>query len=47
MFLRNLSSIRQHLFSRDSSSIHADFDIAEESMDLTGNILDKIIRIRI
>jgi len=41
MSLRNLSSIRQHLFSRDSFSIHADFDIAEESMDLTGNILEK------
>jgi len=39
--LRNLSSIRQHLFSRDSFSIYADFDIAEESMDLTGNILEK------
>ncbi|XP_024889797.1 uncharacterized protein LOC112466127 isoform X1 [Temnothorax curvispinosus] len=32
---RNLSNIRQHLFSRDSFSIHVDFDIAEESMDLT------------
>lgn len=38
---RNLSSIRQHLFSRDSFSIHSDFDIAEESMDLTAT-LEKI-----
>lgn len=38
---RNLSSVRQHLFSRDSFSIHVDFDIVEESMDLTGNILKK------
>lgn len=41
---RNLSSIRQHLFSRDSFSVHGDFDIAEESMDLTGNILEKTRR---
>lgn len=40
---RNLSSIRQHLFSRDSISIHVDFDIAEETMDLTGNIFEKTV----
>ncbi|KAL6264078.1 hypothetical protein P5V15_004157 [Pogonomyrmex californicus] len=41
MSSRNLSSIRQHLFSRESFSIHVDFDIAEESMDLTA-ALEKI-----
>ncbi|KYQ46813.1 Serendipity locus protein alpha, partial [Trachymyrmex zeteki] len=41
MSLRNLSNIRQHLFSRDSFSIHVDFDIVEESMDLTA-ALEKI-----
>ncbi|XP_011707227.1 PREDICTED: uncharacterized protein LOC105462387 [Wasmannia auropunctata] len=41
MSLRNLSSIRQHLFSRDSFSVHLDFDIAEETMDLTA-ALEKI-----
>lgn len=44
---RNLSSIRQHLFSRDSFSIHTDFDIAEESMDLTGNIFERTSQTRI
>lgn len=43
MSLRNLSNIRQHLFSRDSFSIHVDFDIVEESMDLTGNALEETI----
>ncbi|XP_011166140.1 uncharacterized protein LOC105200346 isoform X2 [Solenopsis invicta] len=38
---RNLSSIRQHLFSRDSFSIHTDYDVSEESMDLTA-VLEKI-----
>ncbi|XP_012523354.1 uncharacterized protein LOC105829213 [Monomorium pharaonis] len=42
MSSRNLSSIRQHLFSRDSFSFHTDFDITEESMDLTA-VLEKII----
>ncbi|CAL1679676.1 unnamed protein product [Lasius platythorax] len=38
--LRNLSSIRQHLFSRDSFKVH-NIDISEDSMDLTA-ILEKI-----
>ncbi|XP_011880589.1 PREDICTED: uncharacterized protein LOC105569054 [Vollenhovia emeryi] len=42
MSARNLSTIRQHLFSRDSFSIRADYDIAEESMDLTA-VLEKIV----
>lgn len=37
--LRNLSSVRQHLFGRDSFAIHsANIDITEESIDLTGKI---------
>lgn len=36
--LRNLSSIRQHLFSRDSFKVHTNIDISEDSMDLTGTV---------
>lgn len=36
--LRNLSSIRQHLFSRDDFKVNTNIDISEESMDLTGTI---------
>ncbi|XP_070158471.1 uncharacterized protein Spt isoform X2 [Polyergus mexicanus] len=39
--LRNLSSIRQHLFSRDSFKVHSNIDISEDSMDLTA-VLEKI-----
>lgn len=36
--VRNLSSIRQHLFGRDSFAAHdSNIDISEESIDLTGN----------
>ncbi|XP_046425922.1 uncharacterized protein LOC124182544 isoform X1 [Neodiprion fabricii] len=38
---RNLSIVRQHLFSRDSFDIKQDIDMNSESFDLTG-ILDKI-----
>lgn len=41
MTFRNLSSIRQHLFSRDSFAIHTNIDISEESIDVTGNIFTK------
>ncbi|XP_070517202.1 uncharacterized protein Spt isoform X2 [Cardiocondyla obscurior] len=39
---KNLSRIRQHLFSRDSFSLYVDFD-AEETMDLTA-ALEKITK---
>ncbi|XP_072742508.1 uncharacterized protein Spt [Anoplolepis gracilipes] len=32
---RNLSNIRQHLFSRDSFKVHTSDDISEDSIDLT------------
>lgn len=35
---RNLTSIRQHLFSRDSISSHDDICLSEESINLTGNV---------
>lgn len=38
---RNLSCIRQHLFSRDSIEQHNNLDLSNESFDLT-NILEKI-----
>ncbi|KAF7995067.1 hypothetical protein HCN44_004539 [Aphidius gifuensis] len=38
---RNLSCIRQHLFSRDSIDQHDSLDLSNESFDLT-NILEKI-----
>lgn len=37
--LRNLSSVRQHLFSRDSFAINTNIDISEQSIDLTGNTI--------
>lgn len=37
--LRNLSSVRQHLFSRDSFTVHTNIDISEQSIDLTGNAI--------
>lgn len=39
--LRNLSSVRQHLFSRDSFINSDSVDLSAESLDLTG-ILDKV-----
>lgn len=36
--LRNLTTIRQHLFSRDSISLQDDICLTEESMNLTGNV---------
>ena len=36
---RNLTSIRQHLFSRDSISSHDDICLSEESINLTGNVI--------
>ncbi|CAL7938357.1 unnamed protein product [Xylocopa violacea] len=39
---RNLSTIRQHLFSRDSISSQDDICLSEESMDLTG-ILERFV----
>lgn len=39
--LRNLSSVRQHLFSRDSFLNNGSIDLTAESLDLT-NILEKI-----
>ncbi|XP_051160457.1 uncharacterized protein LOC127281010 isoform X2 [Leptopilina boulardi] len=39
--IRNLSSVRQHLFSRDSFIRSDSIDLSAESLDLTG-ILDKI-----
>ncbi|XP_076758410.1 spitting Image isoform X2 [Xylocopa sonorina] len=39
---RNLSTIRQHLFSRDSISSQDDTCLSEESMDLTG-ILERFV----
>ncbi|XP_025261740.1 serendipity locus protein alpha isoform X2 [Camponotus floridanus] len=38
---RNLSSIRQHLFSRDNFKVNINIDISEDSMDLTA-VLEKI-----
>ncbi|KAJ8682268.1 hypothetical protein QAD02_018060 [Eretmocerus hayati] len=38
---RNLSSVRQHLFSRDSFSQNPDIDLSSESLNLT-NILEKL-----
>lgn len=38
---RNLSSIRQHLFSRDSFAVQTDISVSEESMELTA-VLEKI-----
>lgn len=35
---RNLSSIRQHLFSRDNFKVNTNIDISEDSMDLTGTV---------
>lgn len=35
---RSLTSIRQHLFSRDSISFHDDICLSEETMNLTGNV---------
>lgn len=40
--LRNLSSVRQHLFSRNSFKVQIlNIDISEESMDLTGTVYSK------
>ncbi|KOX79727.1 Serendipity locus protein alpha [Melipona quadrifasciata] len=39
---RNLTSIRQHLFSRDSISSHDDICLSEESINLTG-ILERFV----
>ncbi|KAK1122573.1 hypothetical protein K0M31_009018 [Melipona bicolor] len=39
---RNLTCIRQHLFSRDSISSHDDICLSEESINLTG-ILEKFV----
>lgn len=35
---RSLTTIRQHLFSRDSIGSHDDTCLSEESMNLTGNV---------
>lgn len=35
---RGLTSIRQHLFSRDSINSHDDICLSEETMNLTGNV---------
>lgn len=40
--LRNLTTIRQHLFSRDSISLHDDVYLSEESLNLT-DVLEKFI----
>ena len=34
--LRNLSSVRQHLFSRDSFTNKSSIDLSAQSLDLTG-----------
>ncbi|KAG7200682.1 hypothetical protein KM043_001235 [Ampulex compressa] len=39
--MRNLSSVRQHLFSRDSISSNVDFDLSNETFKLSG-IIDKL-----
>lgn len=35
---RNLSSIRQHLFSRDNFKVDTNIDMSEDSIDLTGTV---------
>jgi len=43
--LRNLSSIRQHLFSRNSFTANSNIDMSEESLSLTGNILKAMLNL--